>query len=163
MTNYNERPVQGFEGLYSVSRSGLVISHKRTTTNERILKQYCSPRGYLRVKLLKNGKYHNVLVHRLVATAFISNDNHLPYINHIDADKSNNSVDNLEWCTREQNVTHAKSLKLYPGNPRKLTNAQRVNIIHMKGEMSQEKIGNLYGVSQDLVYLLHNGKVRIFI
>ena len=163
MTNYNERPVQGFEGLYSVSRSGLVISHKRTTTNGGILKQSLSPSGYRRVKLLKNGKYHNLMVHRIVATAFLSNDGNLPYVNHIDADKSNNSVDNLEWCTGEQNVTHAKSLKLYPGGPRKLTNAQRVNIIHMKGEMSQEKIGNLYGVSQDLVHLLHNGKVRLFI
>ena len=163
MTNYNERPVQGFEGLYSVSRSGLVISHKRTTTNGGILKQSLSPSGYRRVKLLRNGKYHNLMVHRIVATAFLSNDCNLPYVNHIDANKSNNSVDNLEWCTGEQNVTHAKSLKLYPGGPRKLTNAQRVNIIHMKGEMSQEKIANLYGVSQELVYLLHNGKVRIFI
>ena len=163
MNNYNERPVQGFEGLYSVSRSGLVISQKRTTTNGGILKQSLSHSGYRRVKLLKNGKYHNLMVHRIVATAFLSNDGNLPYVNHIDANKSNNSVDNLEWCTTEQNVAHAKSLKLYPGGPRKLTNSQRVNIIHMKGEMSQEKIGNLYGVSQDLVYLLHNGKVRIFI
>lgn len=163
MTNYNERPVQGFEGLYSVSRNGLVTSHKRTTTNGGILKQSLSPGGYRRVKLLKNGKYHNLMVHRIVATAFLSNDGNLPYVNHIDANKSNNSVDNLEWCTREQNVTHAKSLKLYPGGPRKLTDTQRVNIIHMRGEMSQEKIASLYGVSQDLVYLLHNGRVGMLI
>ena len=63
--------------------------------------------GYKLVYLMINGKRKSKLIHRLVAEAFIPNPNNLPQVNHIDGDKSNNHVSNLEWCTCEYNNNHA--------------------------------------------------------
>jgi hypothetical protein len=90
----------GFEGQYSVTRDGRVWSHKR--------EQWLSPvpihSGYLRVQL-RNGPRVNkkMLVHRLVANAFIPNPNNKPEVHHKDANRANNAVENLEWVTREEN------------------------------------------------------------
>ena len=110
---YNEivgeqwRPVVGYEGLYEVSSYGNVRSIKR----DIILK----PRDngvYLRVNLYKNGKLKGCSVHRLVAEAFIPNPENLETVNHIDEDKTNNHVYNLEWMTRKENVRHSKCKKV---------------------------------------------------
>lgn len=63
-------------------------------------------KGYLKVNLLKEGKQKQYTVHRLVATAFLPNENNYPYINHKDENPSNNRVDNLEWCTPKYNANY---------------------------------------------------------
>jgi hypothetical protein len=63
-------------------------------------------KGYLKVNLLKEGKQKQYTVHRLVATAFLPNENNYPYINHKDENPSNNKVDNLEWCTPKYNANY---------------------------------------------------------
>ena len=63
--------------------------------------------GYLKVILYKEGKYKNKTVHRLVAETFIKNNAKLPEINHIDGNKENNAVSNLEWCNKSYNIKHA--------------------------------------------------------
>lgn len=94
-------PVKDFESQYLVSNTGKVFSikHKR----EKVL-QDC--RGYKIVNLCKNGKVNKKQVHRLVAEAFISNPNNLPQVNHKDENRSNNNVDNLEWCTAKYNCNY---------------------------------------------------------
>ena len=62
--------------------------------------------GYLSVELFKNGRSKRLLIHRLVATAFIPNPDNLPCVNHKDESRNNNHVDNLEWCTVEYNLTY---------------------------------------------------------
>lgn len=62
--------------------------------------------GYSYVCIRKAGKTHNVRLHRLIASAFIPNPENKPYINHKDGNKTNNSVDNLEWCTASENERH---------------------------------------------------------
>ena len=97
-------PIKGFEGQYQVSDQGRVKSLK--FGKERILKPIRDKDGYLLVNLCKNGEIKQCLVHRLVAQAFIPNPNNLPQVNHRDEDKTNNSVQNLEWCDQKYNINY---------------------------------------------------------
>lgn len=96
------KDIEGYEGIYQVSNLGRV---KRVTTG-RILKSYKDRGGYLRVDLCKSGKRKNHKIHRLVAQAFIPNPDNKLQVNHIDENKTNNSVDNLEWVTAKENCNH---------------------------------------------------------
>lgn len=100
--------VLGYEGLYKISNSGKVMSFHN---EKRILKFGICGVGYYQVKLSKNGKTENHMVHRLVALHFIDNEYNLPEVNHIDEDKSNNYWWNLEWSTRVQNINHGTRTK----------------------------------------------------
>lgn len=107
------RPVVGYEN-YMVSNTGKIRSvghwrkgkaNSRAWHKGKILKPHISNRGYLRVGVqCKDSKTHMVSVHRLVAEAFIPNPNELPEINHLDEDKTNNNVSNLEWSTSSHNI-----------------------------------------------------------
>lgn len=99
------RPVKGYEGLYEVSNTGKVRSLYFGKT--RILSPCKNSQGYLQAVLCKDKVPKGLRVHRLVASAFIPNPNNKPEVNHIDGNKANNNVDNLEWCTREYNMRHA--------------------------------------------------------
>lgn len=102
------RTIPGYEGLYEVSNTGRVRSLDRYDSRNcfrkgKVLSPVKSNIGYLLVSLCCNGKYKGFTVHRLVAQAFIPNPDNLPEINHKDEDKTNNSVENLEWCDRKYN------------------------------------------------------------
>lgn len=92
---------------YEVSNLGNV---RRIRDGHQMYKEK-SKAGYLRVGLSKNGKYTHLLVHRLVAKAFIPNENNYPQVNHIDENKENNRVDNLEWCTASYNARYGSCYK----------------------------------------------------
>ena len=110
------RPIKGFEGRYEVSSLGRVKSLSRAKhipngevrlSTEKILKLGKNPCGYCLAFLYKNNKRKAAQVHRLVANAFIDNPNGLRQVNHIDGDKTNNAVSNLEWCSCKDNIRHA--------------------------------------------------------
>ena len=101
MKNEVWKDVVGYEGLYQVSDKGRVKSLK--FGKEKILKPEKLKNGYLRVNLYKNEKQKHFLVHRLVALTFLRNPQNLSDINHKDEDKTNNSVQNLEFCDRKYN------------------------------------------------------------
>jgi len=118
------KPISGYEGLYEVSTLGRVkrVGGKVTHANRwggissyqiadrlRTLKAN-SANGYVYVMLSSGGTARNKRVHRLVAEAFIPNPDNKPYVNHIDGDKTNNSVDNLEWVTARENVLHSRDV-----------------------------------------------------
>ena len=96
------KDIEGFP-YYQVSNLGRVRSFK--WGKERILKQEKS-RGYLRVSLSKNNNSYHKLVHRLVAEAFLDNPNNLPQVNHINEVKTDNRVENLEYCSMEYNQNY---------------------------------------------------------
>lgn len=98
------KDIEGYEGLYQVSTHGMVRSmNYRLTGRTVVLNPVETTYGYLKVRLYKNRKGKTFLVHRLVAKAFIPNWFDDPCVNHIDEDKTNNNVDNLEWCSVEYN------------------------------------------------------------
>jgi len=107
--------ILGTDGRYSVSNIGNIRSNGFEVRNgngvrrvrPRILKLQNHPQGYKVVNIKINDKYETLLVHRMVAMAFIPNPDNKEFINHIDGNKLNNCVDNLEWCTRQENENHA--------------------------------------------------------
>lgn len=111
MENEIWKPIDGFNGYYEISNFGNVRSVKRYVRSRggfrpvksRIKDQFSSPKGYLRVALFKEQKCKKFFVHRLVALAFIPNPKNLPFINHKNEIKTDNKVENLEWCTAEYN------------------------------------------------------------
>lgn len=96
------KDIKGYEGLYQVSNLGRVFGIKR----QRFLNIVYDRNGYSKVKLTKNGIGKLLSVHRIVAINFIDNEYNKEEVNHIDEDKTNNMVSNLEWCTRKENVNH---------------------------------------------------------
>lgn len=97
------KDIPGYEGHYQVSNCGNVRSVKKEPV---ILKGDYQPNGYKRVYLWMDGGKKNLLVHRLVAIAFLPNPNDYIDINHIDEDKTNNCVDNLQWCSHLYNMNY---------------------------------------------------------
>lgn len=115
------KEIPGFNGAYMVSNYGRVLSVSRIVrsgktnfvkTKDIIMTKRPNKKGYDKVCLNLNGKTKSVFVHRLVAIAFIANPNNKPQVNHIDGNKSNNLVSNLEWCTNGENQIHAYRLGL---------------------------------------------------
>lgn len=117
------KDIAGYEGYYQVSNLGRVRSVDRIINNNygdggsfkllkgRILKNSYSNSGYPQVILCVNGVKQSRFVHRLVAEAFIPNPNNLTEVNHKDEDKSNNMVDNLEWCSRSYNANYGTCIE----------------------------------------------------
>lgn len=102
------KDIQGYEGFYQVSNTGKVKSFRQSTNfhnqSSHLLKPTIANNGYCQVTLYKENKSrHKFTVHRLVAEAFIPNPDNLPCINHIDENKLNNNINNLEWCTYSYN------------------------------------------------------------
>jgi hypothetical protein len=112
MTKEIWKDVVGYEGIYKVSNLGRVkrISNlKRCNLKYRdgyYLKPLDNGLGYLRIKLSNKGKSRRVMLHRIIAKAFIPNPENKPFINHINSDRKDNRIENLEWCTQSENVKH---------------------------------------------------------
>ena len=117
------KPVVGYEGYYVVDQFGRVFGVDRTVSvndNGRVydkpiagkqMKQTLHDKGYKIVSLTKDGKTKLCFVHRIVAEAFIPNPDNLPMVNHKDEDKTNNFLENLEWCTALYNNTYGNAQK----------------------------------------------------
>ncbi|MBR1497753.1 MAG: HNH endonuclease [Oscillospiraceae bacterium] len=134
----------------------------------RTLKPYRTGKGsgYLTVNLHGNCKDVNMKVHRLVATAFIPNPLNKPEVNHIDGNKKNNHVSNLEWATGAENVDHAYSNSLMKSGDEsksaKLTKEQvnYIRKVHVKGDSTfgAKPLAKRFGVSDVTIRNIVNGK-----
>lgn len=109
------KDIEGYEGCYQVSNLGRLKSLERTVKGnnggvyvkkEKILTPTINSSGYYHTILRKDGRNVHVYIHRLVAQTFIPNPDNLQQINHISEDKTNNRVDNLEWCSAKYNTNY---------------------------------------------------------
>lgn len=110
------KDIIGYEGYYQVSNHGRVRGVDRSVYSNNGGYRFCKGRlltvtkkqnGYIRAELTKCNRKRKILVHRLVASAFIPNPSSKKYINHINGDKADNRVENVEWCTHQENMQHA--------------------------------------------------------
>jgi hypothetical protein len=152
--------ITGYDNNYMVSNMGRVMSIRY---GKRIMKAQNS-KGYNRICLHKNKLQYYHSIHRLVAIEFIDNPMNLPNINHIDFNRSNNNISNLEWVTQKQNVIHSHVAGRCPrkngeAHPRaKLTDIQVEEI-----RMSPEKLNVLaikYNVSESHLWKIKHNSCR---
>ena len=107
------KDIKGYEGLYQVSTLGRIkritfINNMINKPQDKLLSlKKIDNLGYKTVCLCKNNQLKNKRIHRLVAETFLPNSKNLPCVNHIDGNKQNNYVSNLEWCTHSYNTKHA--------------------------------------------------------
>ena len=152
------KTINGFED-YEVSTDGRVRSHKGN--NPAILKPRVTHDGYIWYSLCKNGKGYTKRANRLVAEAFIPNPDKKNTVNHIDGDKQNNNVSNLEWATRSEQMSHAYKLGLkkpvrgwLQGKHRLSRQAvneiRRIYKAHSK-EFGMRALARKYGVSESCI------------
>jgi len=133
--------INGFTD-YKITVDGKIYSTKRTKV-PKLLKTPRDRYGYFKITLLQNGIRYYKTVHRLVAETYLENPNNLPQVNHIDGNKLNNNVDNLEWCTNLYNMRHAHSNGLIDYNKISgincyISNLTQENVIQIRVMVKQE-------------------------
>lgn len=156
-------PVKGFEGLYEIDTNGQVYSIVQNQHRRKgLIKAYDNGRGYLKVNLYdQQGQCKKKYVHRIVAEAFIPNPNGFKEVNHIDCNKHNCCISNLEWCDRKMNLAHSYA------NGKKRTcenhgsaklNWKAVNDIRSK-ELSQKEYAEKYHVAQSTISAIQQNRL----
>lgn len=127
------KDIPQYEGLYMASNLGRIKSLPKNHHSTLILKNKKTKDGYYETSLSKNGKAKFIRTHRLIAFTFIPNIENKPQINHIDGNKLNNNVNNLEWCTVQENKEHAIRTGLQNFNGKNNPKAKSVLQYDLKG------------------------------
>jgi len=153
------KPVLGYEFLYDVSSLGRVRSLYGRLPDGAVMKDRDSL-GYRRVSLRRDGKYKDIMVHRLVANAFLGAKENME-VNHIDGDKSNNRLSNLEWTTHVANMEHAIINGLSNTRGESSGNSKLKDIQVLEILASRDTIGEIakkYGMSVNAIGNIRTGK-----
>ena len=147
---------------YEINKLGVI----RTISTKAIKSQYVGSTGYYMASFSVNGKSKPARVHRLLAFTFIPNPYAFPEINHIDGDKLNYSLSNLEWCTHKENMEHAFNTGLAnnTGEKNGMAKLTEFKVMEIKallaeGNLSQYKIADLFGVSRSCVLGIKLGRL----
>lgn len=139
LSNEIWKDIPNYEGLYQISNHGRIKSLiRKFCKQEQIVKCSLRKDGYIMVYLSKNGKkkYHSV--HRIVATVFIPNPNMLPFVNHINENKADNRVENLEWCDAKYNTNYGTCIERRAKSQTNKHGAISVIQYSLKGDMIAE-------------------------
>lgn len=140
----NERWIDGYDGIYSVTESGEIYSYK--CGEKKALKGSLNSNKYFTVSLCKNGIKKTNTIHRFVIQAFLGNQNNLFQVNHIDGNKKNNDLKNLEWCTQSHNARHSRRIGLQECKL-SLDDVNKIKILISGANHSLRQIGRIFNVS----------------
>ena|SRR5690554_2824929 len=159
------KDVPGFDGMYQISNSGRVRSWRNNrwgrAKRPKILQSHTLKNGYDAVSL---GRGNKMYIHRIMATAFIPNPENKPQVNHIDGNKVNNRISNLEWVTQKENSIHASNNGLLPvGEDRYnsvLTNTDVIKIkaLLKQGRLTHREIAKKFGITRRHVGCIKEGR-----
>lgn len=136
-----------------------VVSNGKGTRHVKghVFKQFDNGSGYLYVSVPIDGKWTKKYVHRLVAQTFIHNQDNLPQVNHKDCDRTNNSVDNLEWCTRSYNRQYQEKYGKAQGKPMFAVNLASLEVLHF---CSQSEASQTIGINRKNINSVIKGRYK---
>jgi hypothetical protein len=172
------KDIPEYQGLYQVSNLGKVKrlkgkclgkAGKYRNISENILTAFPNKtrHNYLYINLNNNG-LKQFRLHRLVAQIFIPNPHNLPEVNHIDGNKENNCVDNLEWCTRLENMQHSYKIKTHTVRKHDLSPNNKLNskqVMEIRTKLKEGTTGRSlskeYSISEGMISLIKNNKYWI--
>src|SRR3990167_6659485 len=163
------KDIKGYEWFYQVSNLGGVKSLSRlikrkvwTPYNGKALKGHNDKDGYLKVLIRNNEIVKYLFIHRLVAISFMENQYNKPQVNHIDGNKKNNVVENLEWCSAHENRLHAYKIGLQSkvGEKHHMVKLKEKNIFKIRnlfasGKMKQREIAQNFNVTPHTISDIH--------
>ena len=168
------KDVVGFEGLYKVSNLGSVKGMSKSwvcgmysgirTKPESILKLSIESNGYYQVWMAKSGDGKHYLVHRLVAKAFLENLENKKDVNHKNGNKLDNALDNLEWCTRSENIIHAfrnNFKKPSSGSKHGMSKLKEDDVLKIRelaGKYTKLELAEMFGVGRRSINNIVNYK-----
>lgn len=144
------KKVNGFPD-YEISNYGRIKSFK--FKKPRILNPSIHNRGYRMTGLSVDNKQHMFLLHRLVACHFVDNPDNKKQVNHIDGDKENNHASNLEWCSLNENISHAIKNKLM-GVKLCDSDVRAIRLLYSEGIYDKTRLAELYNVTSVNIYYI---------
>ena len=172
--------VSGFDSTYYISKNGSLFSTKKSRCRKvdgyYLLSGSVHANGYRYFSMMRDGKTIKIQAHRLVALAFIANPEDKPCINHIDGNKLNNELSNLEWVTHSENAFHAFACGLRKNvrpeasaasakSRSSITQDDAVGIVDtlkQNPELTYRQIGDMYGCKPNTVHRVVTGKQKYF-
>lgn len=173
------KDIPQFEGLYAITKNGEIWAYPRSRKHKskkgmnfnvlydgKWLKPKQNKDGYLYIILYKNKKAITRKIHRFVALTYIPNPLNKKEVNHINGNKHDNNVNNLEWNTRQENATHAGKNHFFPSGEQhhnaKLSDidVKKIKELFYTKKYSQRELGNKFGVRQSHISRLITGLRR---
>ena len=166
------KDVIGYEGLYQVSNYGNIKGLERVcghykgglrTYKERMLSRTLHKDGYLKVGLTKDSQLRQFSIHRLVCEAFLENKENKPHVNHINGIKTDNRLENLEWVTCSENLSHAFRIGLRSQNGEKnhratLTEDQVFQIKYSLNHLNNKDVAIIFSIKANEVARIRRGE-----
>lgn len=146
------KPVKGYEGLYEINKLGCIKSLQKRNYNNT-LSTRVDRAGYRSTRLCKNGKVIGKFIHRLLAETYIPNPENKKFVNHLNGDKLDNRIENLEWVTHSENMLHAYKIGLIKINSKSIVD-------HCTGKLFNgiKEASNFMGINRSTLKGYLSGK-----